>query len=112
MKEHGAESARYIGTRWVLTDKRTRSEAAKKPHEVVAKARLAVQGHMEFDNDIRSHSPTASLLAFNVVASVAAMNAWPVRKADATNAYLQSGKITRLLLLRPPDPVPHRRCSR
>ena len=44
----------------------------------------------------------ASLLAFNLVASVATANRRLVRKADATNGYLQANKITRLLIPKAP----------
>ncbi|CAJ1448790.1 unnamed protein product, partial [Effrenium voratum] len=58
------------------------------------------------DIGIRSDSPTASLLAFNLVCAVAVIQKWFVLAADASTAYLQSQGIDRVLILRPPRPPP------
>ncbi|CAE7041145.1 unnamed protein product [Symbiodinium sp. CCMP2592] len=71
-----------------------------------AKSRLVVQGCQEDPHDIRSDSPTASLLAFNLVCSIATMMGWVITACDASTAYLQSHGISRLLLLRAPRPPP------
>ena len=70
-----------------------------------AKSRLVVQGHREVV-DIRSESPTASLLVIQILLSVVSMKRWVVKSADASNAYLQGEAIDRLLILRAPEPPP------
>ena len=110
-----------IGTRWVHTDKnakprllatylskRTGKSKAQieKEFPFEAKSRLVVQGCQENPQDIRSDSPTASLLAFNLVCAIAVMKNWLVTACDASTAYLQSQGISRLLILRPPRPPP------
>ena len=112
---------RIIGTRWVHTDKNQKQrllalhlchktgktrEQVTKEYPFAAKSRLVVQGHQEDASDIRTDSPTASLLAFNLVSAVAVLKGWQVLAADASTAYLQSHGISRLLILRPPRPPP------
>eukprot|EP00435_Cladocopium_sp_Y103_P014041 s2039_g3.t1 len=119
--ENLPEDTKIIGTRWVHTDKnqkkrlmsaalqgRTGKTQAQiqKEFPLEAKSRLVVQGHQETDTGIRSDSPTASLLAFNLVCAVAVIQRWIVMACDASTAYLQSNGISRLLLLRPPRPPP------
>ncbi|CAE7468223.1 RE2 [Symbiodinium sp. CCMP2592] len=112
---------RIIGTRWVHTDKNQKQrllalhvrgktgkskEQVLKEYPFAAKSRLVVQGCQEDSRDIRSDSPTASLLAFNLLCAVAVMNGWEVAASDASTAYLQSQGISRLLVLRAPRPPP------
>eukprot|EP00439_Symbiodinium_sp_Y106_P017632 s1781_g2.t1 len=47
------------------------------------------QGCQEDPHDIRSDSPTASLLAFNLVCSIATMMNWVIAACDASTAYPQ-----------------------
>ena len=96
---------KVIGTRWVHTDKNQRQRQAGKKVPELAKSRIVVQGHQE-RNEIRADAPTASVLAVNLLCSVAASSKWKIEMADASNAYLQSDGISRLLILRPPDPLP------
>ncbi|CAE7564243.1 GIP [Symbiodinium pilosum] len=92
---------RIIGTRWVRTDKNQKQrllalhlcqktaksrEQVTKEYPFAAKSRLVAQGHQEDASDLRTDSPTASLLAFNLVSAVAG--------------------ISRLLILRPAGPPP------
>ena len=115
------KDVRIIGTRWVHTDKNQKQrllalhvrgktgktkEQVMKEYPFAAKSRLVVQGHQEDSRDIRSDSPTASLLAFNLLSAVAVMNGWEVAASDASTAYLQSQGISRLLILRTPQPPP------
>ena len=115
------QDAEVIGTRWVHTDKNEKTrmmlaatskrtkktqEQIDREHPLSAKSRIVVQGNQESDAGIRSDSPTASLLAFNLVCSVAVMMGWLVRAYDASTAYLQAKSIARLLILRPPRPPP------
>lgn len=110
-----------IGTRWVHVDKNKKvrmmaggikgktkktSEQIAKEYPLVAKSRIVVQGNQEEETGIRSDSPTASLLGFNLVCSVAVLKRWEVRAYDASTAYLQAKGISRLLVLRPPRPPP------
>eukprot|EP00435_Cladocopium_sp_Y103_P049373 s347_g14.t2 len=119
--ENLPEDTKIIGTRWVHTDKnqkkrlmsaalqgRTGKTQAQiqKEFPLEAKSRLVVQGHQETDTGIRSDSPTASLLAFNLVCAVAVIQRWIVMACDASTPRLQSNGISRLLLLRPPRPPP------
>ncbi|CAE7745994.1 RE1 [Symbiodinium sp. KB8] len=115
------KDVKIIGTRWVHTDKNEKlrllamymakrtgktKEQIEKEFPFEAKSRLVVQGCQEDPQNIRSDSPTASLLAFNLVCSVAMLKGWVITACDASTAYLQSQGISRLLLLRPPRPPP------
>ena len=115
------QDAEVIGTRWVHTDKNRKTrmmlaatskktkktqEQIDREHPLAAKSRIVVQGNQECDTGIRSDSPTASLLAFNLVCAVAVMHNWLVKSYDASTAYLQAKGIARLLILRPPRPPP------
>ena len=111
-----------VGTRWAHTDKNKRPrllaaamskrtektpDQIKKEFPFEAKSRMVVQGHQEEGHDgisIRTDSPTASLLAFNLICSVAVLHDWAVWACDASTAYLQSSGISWLLILRPPRP--------
>ena len=119
--ENLPEDTKIIGTRWVHTDKNQKkrlmsaalqgragkSQAQiQKEFPLESKSRLVVQGHQETDTGIRSDSPTASLLSFNLVCAIAVIQRWIVMACDASTAYLQSNGISRLLLLRPPRPPP------
>ena len=110
-----------IGTRWVHTDKNSKprlmaeamsrktgksTQQIKKEFPFEAKSRMVVQGNQEDGNTIRSDSPTASLLSFNLVCVVAVLRGWTIWACDASTAYLQSQGISRLLILRPPRPPP------
>jgi hypothetical protein len=98
---------KVIGTRWVHTDKNAKLRTSSTTHiPMAAKSRLVVQGCQEDDSEIRSDSPTASLLAFNLICAVAVLKKWAITAADASTAYLQSSGINRLLLLRAPRPPP------
>ena len=76
---------RIIGTCWVHTDKNQKQrllalhlchktgksrEQVTKEYPFAAKSRLVVQGHQEDASDLRTDSPTASLLAFNLLSAV------------------------------------------
>ena len=113
------EDVQIVGAKWVHTDKNDRprllagflskrtgktKEQIKKEFPFEAKSRMVVLGHLEEGNNIRSDSPTASLLAFNIVSAVAVMKGWTIVACDASTAYLQSQGISRLLVLRPPRP--------
>ena len=115
------KDTKIIGTRWVHTDKnsknrlvgyhmmkRTGKTKAQVDREFPfqAKSRLVVQGCQEDETGIRSDSPTASLLAFNLVCAVATLQGWILGAYDASTAYLQSRGIERLLILRAPRPPP------
>ena len=99
------ENAEIVTTRWVHTDKNAIARSSGKKVPLQAKSRLVVQGHKE-TGVFRSDSPTASLLAFNLVCSVAASKHWKLFAGDAPNAYLQGDPLQRLLVLRPPHPLP------
>jgi hypothetical protein len=72
---------------------------------LLAKSRLVVHGHKEI-GDFRSDSPTASLLAFNLLCSIAASKRWSMLAGYSPNAYLQGDPLERLLVLLPPSPLP------
>lgn len=115
------EDTKIIGTRWVHVDKNNKrrliakmlakktgktQEQIDRENPLEAKSRIVVQGCQEEETGIRSDSPTASLLAFNLVSAIAVMNKWEVRSYDASTAYLQAKGIDRLLILKPPKPPP------
>ena len=65
-------------------------------------AELVAVGCRESSEHIRGDSPTACLLTFHIICSCAARFQWPLRKLDATSAYLQGDAIDRTLLLSAP----------
>eukprot|EP00435_Cladocopium_sp_Y103_P035729 s1670_g9.t1 len=105
------QDAEVIGTRWVHVDKNRKTrmmlmatskktkktkEQIDREHPLAAKSRIVVQGNQECDTGIRSDSPTASLLGFNLVCVVAVIHGWLVKSYDASTAYLQAKGIARL----------------
>eukprot|EP00959_Pyramimonas_sp_CCMP1952_P365802 7660861-Pyramimonas_sp.AAC.1 len=70
-----------------------------------AKSRLVAVGRYESE-DVRTDSPASSLLVFHLICSTAARKHWPLCKHDATSAYLQGDDVDRMLVLRPPFPLP------
>ena len=81
-------------------------EQVDKEYPFEAKSRLVVQGCQEDETNIRSASPTCSLLAFNLVCTLAPLFPWVIFALDASTAYLQSSGIARLLILHCPRPPP------
>ena len=115
------QDTKVIGTRWVHTDKNSKprliarhmakktgktKEQVDKEFPFEAKSRLVVQGCQEDEQNIRSDSPTCSLLAFNLVCCISVLMGWVAAAYDASTAYLQSHGIARLLVLRAPRPPP------
>ena len=100
------QGARFISTRWVLTDKNSTPRSLHPNIPLLAKARLVVIGCQEDTSAIRGDSPKCSLLAVHLICSTTASRGWQLCKLDAKNAYLQAGGITRTLLLRMPRPAP------
>ena len=101
-----AAGARVVSTRWVLTDNNASLRDFYPELELLAKARFVVVGCMEDTDSIRGDSPTCSLLGVHLICSVTASHRWKLKKLDAKNAYLQSGGIDRILLLKMPNPPP------
>ena len=83
---------RPVGTRWVLGNKGPR----------LMKARLVVQGCQEDKAQIRTDAPTGSRDALYLTLAAAAQKGWDIGSYDAMAAYLQSGNIDGLLLLKMP----------
>ncbi|CAE7352234.1 RE2 [Symbiodinium sp. CCMP2456] len=115
------DDVQIIGTRWVHTDKNAKprmlanylrkrtgktKEQINKEFPFEPKSRIVVQGCQEDPTGIRSDSPTASLLAFNLVCAISVLKRWTITACDASTAYLQSKGISRTLILRPPRPPP------
>ncbi|CAE7853393.1 RE2, partial [Symbiodinium necroappetens] len=120
-KKFEGSMAKIIGTRWVHTDKNAKprmlanylrkrtgktKEQINKEFPFEPKSRIVVQGCQEDPTGIRSDSPTASLLAFNLVCAISVLKRWTITACDASTAYLQSKGISRTLILRPPRPPP------
>ena len=102
------EGTSIVNMRWVHTDKNSKLRVpgdVTSDIPVIPKSRLVVIGCQE-KHAIRSDSPTASLLIFNLACCMASLKGWVMMKADATSAYLQGGEITRMLILRAPRPAP------
>eukprot|EP00435_Cladocopium_sp_Y103_P057754 s1878_g20.t1 len=112
---------KVIGTRWVHTDKNSKSrliayhlakktgksrEQVDKEFPFEAKSRCVVQGCQEDETGIRSDSPPASLLAFNLVCAISTIMRWVLAAYDASTAYLQAKGTQRLLILKAPYPPP------
>ena len=91
---------KVVGTRWVLTSK-----------DGGVKARLVVQGCQEMANNLRTDAPTASRESFALTILTGIQRGWQLRAYDAKTAYLQSGKIGRVLLLRMPRQFPPPGCK-
>ena len=91
---------KIVGRRWVLT-----------PKEPDFKARLVVQGCQEDPSMMCADSPTGSRDSFFLVLSCAAQEHWSCGSADAASAYLQAGRIERLLLLMMPKRQPPPGCE-
>ena len=70
------------------------------------KARLVVQGCQEDKSHIRADAPAVSRGALYLTLAAAAQKGGDVSSYDAMTAYLQSGNIERLLLLRMPAKNP------
>ena len=88
---------------WLMAEalaKRTGKTKEQIKLEFPFEATLVVQGNQEDGNTIRSDSPTASLLSFNMVYVIAVFRGWIFWACDAPTAYLQSQGISRLLILR------------
>ena len=104
-----AKGAKTVGMRWAHTDKNAKLRVPGTPSArlpVLAKSRLVVQGHQERGLDLRTDSPTASLLSFNMLCAISAIKKFRVCSADAPSAYLQGKDVERTLLLRCPHPPP------
>ena len=69
------KNAQVVTTRWLHTDKNVIARSSGRAVPLLAKSRLVVQGHKE-TGSFRNDSPTASLLAFNLVCSCAASKRW------------------------------------
>ena len=88
--------AKPVGCRWVLTGKPDNS----------IKARLVVQGCQERDTGLRTAAPTGSFEALMLTIQAGLEPGWIIESYDAKTAYLQSGKIDRVLVLRMPRENP------
>ena len=95
------KKAKPIPSRWVHTNKNEFDP--KLP--LKAKSRLVAVGCYESVH-VRTDSPTSSLLVFHLICSTAARKHWLLVKLDATSAYLQGDDVDRMLVLRPPSPLP------
>ena len=67
------------------------------------KSRFCGRGDQEGIDGLRSDSPTAEIESHNLLFSFAASNKLPINTGDISNAYFQSDKLARLLLLKVPD---------
>lgn len=99
------ENAHVISTRWVHTDKNAIARAGGRNVSPHAKRRLVVHGHKGLGT-FRSVSPTASLLSFDLVCSMAASRKWKLVAGVAPNAFLQGDPLQRLLVLKLPTQPP------
>jgi hypothetical protein len=100
MNKNPGKKPKIVDTRWVLTRK-----------GAGFKARLVVIGCQEPRHNIRTESPTGSLLMVYITLTYACQKGWQLLGLDARSAFLQSANIERLLLLRLPRRWPPPGCK-
>ena len=95
------QGTKIIGTRWAHTDKNQKprllvghiaQKSGKSKQQIekafAPKSRLIVQGCQEENTEgIRSDSPTASLLAFNLLCAVAVTQKWIIAASDPKKLF-------------------------
>ena len=99
-KEHGVyvekddDGSKCITTKWVLKDKIINNLPS-------TKARLCIRGFEEEAN-LRRDSPTAMKESVRFALGIAASKGWKLRSLDVKTAFLQSKRLERSVLIRPP----------
>ena len=94
-KEVEDRGQKTISVRWVITEKMVKAIPS-------IRARLVARGFEEETENLRKDSPTCSKEGVRIVYTTAGSNGWEVHTIDIKAAYLQGGKITRVVLLKPP----------
>ena len=91
VKDEGQER---LSSRWVLTDKSTKTERK-------VKARLVCRGFEEAV-EVQADSPTGSKETLHMLLAIAATKGWTIKTGDIKNAYLQGEPINREVHMEPP----------
>ena len=88
------QGQKAMTVKWVLREK-------LKDNKPFTKARLCVRGFEEENENIRD-SPTAMKESIRFCLTVAATEKWNIESLDVKTAFLQSNKLERQIIIRPP----------
>ena len=94
-EEIADEGQKAMTVKWVLREK-------LKENKPFTKARLCVRGFEEENENIRRDSPTAMKESVRFCLTIAATEKWKIESLDVKTAFLQSNKLERKILIRPP----------
>ena len=89
-------SLKVIPTRWVDVDK------SEDPDDPQLKSRLVVRGDLEDASQMRTDSPTCSMLMLSLVLAMSACRDSDLLSGDISAAFLQGSKLDRVLVLSMP----------
>ena len=103
VKGRGVPRARVIGSRWVLTWKKSSDPDGR---SVTPKARLVLVGFQDPDlGRIATDSPTLRKESKHVILSICASKGWVIWGADIKTAFLSGDASNRDLFFKPPKEV-------
>ncbi|CAE7606331.1 RE2 [Symbiodinium sp. CCMP2592] len=103
VKGKGIPKSRVIGSRWVLTWKKSSDPDDK---TLSRKARLVLVGFQDPDlGRIATDSPTLRKESKHIILSICASKGWVIWGADIKTAFLSGDASNRDLYFRPPDEV-------
>ena len=102
-KAKGVPKSRIIGSRWVLTWKK--SSDPDDP-DLTPKARLVLVGFQDPDlGKIATDSPTLRKESKHIILSICASKGWTIWGADIKTAFLSGDKTCRDLFFKPPQEI-------
>ncbi|CAE7296093.1 RE1, partial [Symbiodinium sp. CCMP2456] len=102
-KSKGIAKSRIIGSRWVLTWKKSSDPDDR---TLTPKARLVLVGFQDPDlGRIATDSPTLRKESKHIILSICASKGWVIWGADIKTAFLSGDNSNRDLYFRPPDEV-------
>ena len=103
VKSRGIDKGRIIGSRWVLTWKKSSDPDDRK---VTPKARLVLVGYQDPDlGRVATESPTLRKESKHLILSICASKKWVIWGADIKTAFLSGDAANRVLYFRPPAEV-------
>ena len=103
VKSKGIAKSRIIGSRWVLTWKKSSDPDDK---TLTPKARLVLVGFQDPDlGRIATDSPTLRKESKHIILSICASKGWTIWGADIKTAFLSGDNSSRDLYFRPPPEV-------
>ena len=87
-------NSEVLSARWVITEKQVNDS-------LEYKARLVIRGFQESDAPV-SDSPTAGKTVLRLCLVVGSSKSWKIESLDVYAAFLQSEKLNRTILMKPP----------